>query len=224
VTVIISLIVAVLVIVFLAERWNRDRVTRIEENILAALLGIITLVSFVQVVARYGFSTGWGGALEFTRILFAWMILLGMSYAVKINSHLGVDAIARLFPKPVFRVITLLVSLLAVLYAVIFLYSDWLQVFGLPAKGGALEYWAKIYRAGIGLDDIRYPDWAREMFGLKERVQRWVAYLVLPIGLALLAYRCVEAAIGIIRGTREMMIVGHEAEELVAEGRSALEE
>lgn len=223
-TVIISLIVAVLVIVFLAERWNRDRVTRIEENILAALLGIITLVSFVQVVARYGFSTGWGGALEFTRILFAWMILLGMSYAVKINSHLGVDAIARLFPKPVFRVITLLVSLLAVLYAVIFLYSDWLQVFGLPAKGGALEYWAKIYRAGIGLDDIRYPDWAREMFGLKERVQRWVAYLVLPIGLALLAYRCVEAAIGIIRGTREMMIVGHEAEELVAEGRSALEE
>ena len=223
-TVIISLIVAVLVIVFLAERWNRDRVTRIEENILAALLGIITLVSFVQVVARYGFSTGWGGALEFTRILFAWMILLGMSYAVKINSHLGVDAIARLFPKPVFRAITLLVSLLAILYAVIFLYSDWLQVFGLPSKGGALEYWAKIYRAGIGLDDIRYPDWAREMFGLKERVQRWVAYLVLPVGLALLAYRCVEAAIGIIRGTREMMIVGHEAEELVAEGRSALEE
>jgi C4-dicarboxylate transporter DctQ subunit len=224
VTLIVTLIAAMLAIVFVAERWNRDRVTRIEENILASILGLITLVSFVQVVARYGFSTGWGGALEFTRILFAWMILLGMSYAVKINSHLGVDAIARLLPKPVFRGLALLVSVLAVLYALIFLYSDWLQLFGLPAKGGALDYWAKIYRAGIGLDDIRYPDWAREAFGMKERVQRWVAYLVLPLGLALLAYRCVEVAIGIIRGTREMMIVGHEAEELVAEGRTALEE
>jgi C4-dicarboxylate transporter DctQ subunit len=35
------------------------------------------------VVARYGFHTGWGGALELTRILFAWMILFGMSYGVK---------------------------------------------------------------------------------------------------------------------------------------------
>lgn len=223
-TLIVSIIAVILAAVFLAERRNRERVTRIEENILASLLGIITLVSFVQVIARYGFSTGWGGALEFTRILFAWMILLGMSYAVKINSHLGVDAIARLFPKPVFRGIALAVSLLAVLYASLFLYADWLQWFGVSTKGGALDYWAKIYRAGIGLDDIRYPDWAREYFGMKERVQRWVAYMVLPIGLALLAYRCVEVAIGIIRGTREMMIVGHEAEELVAEGRTALEE
>jgi C4-dicarboxylate transporter DctQ subunit len=224
VAVILSLIVFVLVIVFIVERRHRDFVTRIEENILASLLGIITLVSFVQVIARYGFATGWGGALEFTRILFAWMILLGMSYAVKINSHLGVDAIARLFPKPVFRMIALAVSLLAILYAVIFLYSDWLQVFGLSSKGGALDYWSKIYRVGIGLDDIRYPDWVQATFGTKERVQRWVAYLVLPVGLALLAYRCIEVAIGIFRGTREMMIVGHEAEELVAEGRSALEE
>jgi C4-dicarboxylate transporter DctQ subunit len=224
VTVIVTLIVIVLAVVFIAERRHRDLVTRIEENILAALLGIITLVSFVQVIARYGFATGWGGALEFTRILFAWMILLGMSYAVKINSHLGVDAIARLFPRPVFRAIALVVALLAILYSAIFIYSDWLHWLGAPARGGALDYWSKIYRVGIGLDDIRYPDWVQAAFGTKERVQRWVAYLVLPLGLSLLAYRSVEAAIGIARGTREMMIVGHEAEDLVAEGRSALEE
>jgi C4-dicarboxylate transporter DctQ subunit len=224
VTVILSLIAALLVVIFIAERKYRDKVTRIEENILASLLGIITIVSFVQVIARYGFASGWGGALEFTRILFAWIILLGMSYAVKINSHLGVDAIARMLPKPMFKGAMLLVALLAVLYAVIFLYSNWLQLFGAPAKGGALEYWAKIYRAGIGLDDIRYPQWARDAFGLKERVQRWVAYIVLPVGLALLAYRCVEAAIGILRGTREMMIVSHEAEDMVAKNAPVAEE
>ncbi len=222
--VMISFIAALLLSVFLAERRHRDWVTRIEENILATLLGVITLVSFFQVIARYGFSTGWGGALEFTRILFAWLILLGMSYAVKINSHLGVDAVARLLPKPVFRGVMLLVACLAVFYALIFLYSDWLQWFGASTKGGALDYWAKIYRAGIGLDDIRNPDWARELFGLKERVPRWVAYTVLPVGLALLAYRCLEAVIGIIRGSREMMIVGHEAEELMAEKQRPIEE
>ena len=48
-----------------------DWVTRFEESVLAFLLAAMTLVSFTQVVARYGFNAGWGGALEFTRILFA---------------------------------------------------------------------------------------------------------------------------------------------------------
>jgi hypothetical protein len=94
---------AVIALFWLAERRNPDAVTRFEENVLAVLLALITIVSFTQVVARYGFNTGWTGALEFTRILFAWMILFGMSYGLKQGMHLGVDALLRLFPKPVFR-------------------------------------------------------------------------------------------------------------------------
>ena len=36
------------------------------------------MVTFIQVVARYVFNAGWPAALEFTRILFAWLVLFGM--------------------------------------------------------------------------------------------------------------------------------------------------
>ncbi|WP_417678149.1 TRAP transporter small permease [Roseibium sp.] len=201
-----------------------DWVTRFEESVLAFLLAAMTLVSFTQVVARYGFNAGWGGALEFTRILFAWLILFGMSYGIKIGAHLGVDAIIRLFPRPIFRAFAVFGALCAVAYAVILLYSDWLQIFGAHARGGAIDYWMKMYKVGIGLDDLRYPDLIQEVFGTKERVQRWIAYLILPVGLALLAFRSVQAVWQIITGEREMVIAAHEAEDLVAENKDVLKD
>lgn len=199
-------------------------VTRFEEGVLALLLAAMTIVSFTQVVARYGFNSGWTGALEFTRILFAWLILFGMSYGVKMGSHLGVDAVIRLFPKPLFRAVAVFGALCGVVYALTLLWSEWLHIFGLNTRGGAIDYWMKMYKIGIGLDDLRYPDIVIENFGTKERVQRWIAYLILPIGLALFLFRCVQACWQIITGEREMMIAAHEAEELVAENKDILKD
>jgi C4-dicarboxylate transporter DctQ subunit len=100
-------LLALVVVLFAAERRFPDFVDRLEENILASLLAIITIVSFTQVVARYGFNTGWSGALEFTRVMFAWMILFGMSYGIKNGLHLGVDAFVRLLPSSLFRLAAL---------------------------------------------------------------------------------------------------------------------
>ncbi|WP_417687234.1 TRAP transporter small permease [Roseibium sp.] len=199
-------------------------VTRFEEGVLAFLLAAMTIVSFTQVVARYGFNSGWTGALEFTRILFAWLILFGMSYGVKIGSHLGVDAVIRLLPKPLFRVAAVFGALCGIVYAGTLLYSEWLHVFGLNTRGGAIDYWMKMYKIGIGLDDLRYPDYVIENFGTKERVQRWIAYIILPVGLALFLFRCIQAAWQIITGEREMMIAAHEAEDLVAENKDILKD
>ncbi|MCB1504286.1 MAG: TRAP transporter small permease [Hyphomicrobiaceae bacterium] len=202
-----------------------SRVTRIEESILALLLASITIISFTQVIARYVFNSGWGGALEITRVLFAWMILFGMSYGIKVGSHLGVDAFVRLFPKPVFRATAVFGALCCFLYAVILLSADWMQAIGASTKGGAWDYWHKMYKIGIGLDDLTYPDAVREIFGIKqERVHRWIAYIMLPLGLALFAFRSLEALIDIIRGKRETIVAAHEAEELVAENKDALKD
>lgn len=202
-----------------------SRVTRIEESILAILLATITIVSFTQVIARYVFNSGWGGALELTRVLFAWMILFGMSYGIKMGSHLGVDAFVRLFPKPVFRATAMFGAICCILYGVILLSADWLQALGASTKGGAIDYWQKMYKIGIGMDDLLYPDFVREAFGIKqERVHRWLAYILLPIGLALFAFRSLEALIDIIRGKRETIVAAHEAEELVAENKDALKD
>lgn len=217
-------ILVILGLLYAAERAKPDLVQRAEENFLALLLAVLTIVSFVQVIARYGFNTGWGGALEFTRIVFAWMILFGMGFGIKIGSHLGVDAVIRLFPKPLFRAAALFGAMTGILYGVILLSADWLQIFGADTKGGAIAYWTKFFNAGIGLDDLRYPDWFREIFGVQERVQRWVAYLMLPLGLALLTFRCLQASVRIWRGERELIVAGHEAEDLVAENKNVVQE
>jgi C4-dicarboxylate transporter, DctQ subunit len=47
---------------------------------------------------------------------------------------------------------------------------------------------------------------------------------MLAIGLALLAYSCLEAMLAIWRGERELVIAGHEAEELVAENKDILKD
>lgn len=215
-------IIAVLIgALFLIERRWPTAITRFEEGMLALLMAALTLVSCTQVVMRYGFTTGWGGALEFTRILFAWLILFGMSYAIKVNLHLGVDIVLQMVPSRLSRILAVLGALTCVLYGVILLYSNWLQFFGINARGGAIDYWAKMYKVGIGLDDLRYPDWAQGTFGLQERVQRWIAYLILPTGLALFVYRSLQAAIDIALGRRQFIIASHEAEDLVAQNRDA---
>ena len=72
-------------------------VNAIEEGVIAFLFAAMTLVTFSQVVARYVFNSGAVWAVELTTNLFAWMVLFGISYGVKVNAHLGVDAFVRLF-------------------------------------------------------------------------------------------------------------------------------
>ncbi|MEO9787116.1 MAG: TRAP transporter small permease [Aurantimonas coralicida] len=217
-------ILALIVLLFFVERRWPERVTRIEENILATILAAITLVSFSQVVARYGFNSGWTGALELTRILFAWLILFGMSYGLKQGIHLGVDALIRTFPKPLFRAVALFGAFCTALYAIMLLSADWLSVFGANSSGGAIFYWKRFFDIGLGLDDLRYPVFIQEAFGMQERVQRWIAYLILPIGLALLAFRALQGLVMIWNGERELIIAGHEAEDLVAENKDLLKD
>jgi len=209
-------------ILFLAERRWPEAITKLEENILSSLLALITIISFVQVIMRYGFNASFGGALELTRILFAWLILFGMSYGVKVGAHLGVDAFIRLLPAKGLRVTAIFGAAATMLYAVMLISVDWMQIFGATSKGGAVVYWSKMYQLQLGLEDLKYPEWFSDGLGIDERVKRWMAYLILPVGLGLLAFRSLQAMIQIIRGERELIIAGHEAEDLVAENKDVL--
>ena len=204
-------------------------VTRFEEGVLAFLLAAMTIVSFTQVVARYGFNSGWTGALEFTRILFAWLILFGMGYGIKNSMHLGVDAFIRLLPKPAFRIVALFGAAATLVYGLLLLHAGWLAWLGVDVTGnwrqsGAMGYWAFMYDRGTGLDDLRWPEFIQSIFGTQDRVQRWIAYIMLPIGLGLLIFRSAQAFVQIWRGERELIIAGHEAEDLVAENKDVLKD
>ena len=66
--------------------------------------------------------------------------------------------------------------------------------------------------------------WVQETFGVNDRVQRWLVLIILPISLALVCYRSLQAMVQIYRGDREMVIAGHEAEDLVKKNINILKD
>ena len=218
------ILLGMMILLFIWERYYPKVVEKLEDNLLIILMALLTIVSFTQVVARYGFNTGWSAALEFTMTTFSWLILIGMSYGIKRSSHLGVDILLKNVSKPIARWLAIFGAASGLIYGLILLDASWLKAVGIETRSGAIEYWSKMYKVNIGTEELRWPIWIQETFGVKDRVQRWVVLIILPISLALLCYRSLQAMVQIYRGEREMVIAGHEAEELVSENKNVLKD
>ena len=218
------ILLGMMILLFIWEHYYPKAVEKLEDNLLIILMALLTIVSFTQVVARYGFNTGWSAALEFTMTTFSWLILIGMSYGIKRSSHLGVDILLKVVSKPIARWLAIFGAASGLIYGLILLDASWLKAVGIETRSGAIEYWSKMYKVNIGTEELRWPIWIQETFGVKDRVQRWVVLIILPISLALLCYRSLQAMVQIYRGEREMVIAGHEAEELVSENKNVLKD
>lgn len=230
----LGVLVAFIAIYFALDYLFPAAMNVFEETVIAVLLALMTLTAFVQVVLRYGFNSGIQGALELNRILFAWLILFGMSYGIKVKAHLGIDSLVSIFPPPVFKAFAIFAALASALYGIVLITADWLDALGATTRGGgAVDYWQRMFRVGIGLDDLMYPNWLVDLIGMVDRngepmtnvrVHRWVAYLILPVGLGLFVMRSLQALVDIVRGRRPLIIASHEAEDLVAENRNVLKD
>lgn len=162
---------------------------RLEEILLVALLAGMTLLSFVQVVLRYVFNTGLLWALEATTYMFGWLILIGISYGIRVHAHIGIDILARACRPSLRRAIGLLVILLSLIYAGIMFY-------------GAYKYELRMFQLGVHAQDIAVP--------------RWVLGLCLPIGFGLLFVRLVEQGWLIARGHLAGFQLADEAQDAVS--------
>ncbi|TAL91262.1 MAG: TRAP transporter small permease [Candidimonas sp.] len=158
---------------------------RLEEGLIAFLLAAMTLVTFAQVVARYGFNYSFVWALELTTYLFGALIFIGMSYGVRVGAHIGVDALVKILPATLARRVAVVASLLCLLYAAIVFIGGWVYV-------------SKIYEIGILAQDLPIP--------------QWVPRLVLPIGFALLFIRFAQVLFELLGG-KENHLLGDEVED-----------
>jgi TRAP-type transport system small permease protein len=61
------------------------------ELLLVALLAVMVVMVFGNVVLRYGFNSGITVSEELSRWAFVWMTFLGAIVAIKDNGHLGTD-------------------------------------------------------------------------------------------------------------------------------------
>ncbi|MGD8108928.1 TRAP transporter small permease [Vibrio sp. TRT 17S01] len=180
----------------------------IEESLIAFFLGAMTLLTFANVIFRYVFNDNILWALELTVFMFAWMVLVGASYGVKKHFHIGVDVIINLAPDNLRKVYALLAAACCLAFSILLLIGSW-------------NYWYPFAteRAWYETDDIPMPemlqflaDWLNE--GERyEKLPRFIPYMALPIGMALLTFRFLQATIQIATGKLDRLIAGHEAEE-----------
>ena len=163
---------------------------RVEEGLIATILGAMTVLTFVQVVLRYLFNIGILWALEADFYLFAWLVLIGMSYCVRTRAHIGVDAAVRLLPPRTLRIVGLVVVALTLVYA------------------GLMLYGSSVYVDRMKIIDVEAEDIP---------VKRWILSLCLPIGFALLFVRLMEMGWRILIGRSPGYELADEAKEAIKE-------
>ncbi|MDA7424634.1 TRAP transporter small permease [Thalassococcus lentus] len=221
-------------------------IDELEETIIAIILGAMTIITLVTVIVRYVFNAKWWRAfeemtgidfpntviwgLEATVFLFAWLVLFGMSYAVKKTSNLGVDAIINIVPETVRRVLALVAVAVCIAYAFLLTkgaWDYWANFANLPQTTGRWfptgfeDMGRTSYRSWYEVNDIRMPEWLRfiepwinegEAY---EKVPRFIPYAMLPFGAALLLLRFCQAGWRIWTGQEDSLIVSHEVEDAV---------
>ncbi|TEW55393.1 TRAP transporter small permease [Psychromonas sp. RZ22] len=183
-----------------------------EETLIAAFLGLMTLLTFGNVIVRYVFNDNILWAVELTVFMFAWMVLVGASYGVKKHFHIGVDVVINIAPVGLKKTFALLAVACCLFFSISLLIGSW-------------NYWLPFItdRAWYETEDIPMPDilqflstWFNE--GERyERLPRFIPYFALPLGMALLTLRFIQIAWLIATNKLDRMIASHEAEEQLDE-------
>ncbi|SIS86875.1 TRAP transporter small permease [Neptunomonas antarctica] len=161
-------------------------VSHLEEGFISLLLVSMTLLVFVEVVARFGFNSGIHWAQEATLLMAAWFVLFGASYGVKVGAHIGVDVFVKMLPANTHRFFTLLAIALCLIYCGLFVYGSWI-------------YLSKMKMIGIEMADIPIP--------------KWIPMSILVIGFVLLIIRFLQLGWKVMIGEAEGFHFADEAKE-----------
>ncbi len=196
-----------------------------EETVIAVLLGLMTMITFVNVVLRYLFNSSiiWG--LEVVLILFAWLVLFGVSYGVKVTAHLGVDALTSVLPEGARKAVALLAAAICIAYAFLLLkgaWDYWAPYAALDRTSGQWfptgfektrdQAWYETDQVPM-LDMLRFLEGWINQGERYEKLPRVIPYAILPVGMALLLFRFIQATLRIWTGRQDSLIVSHEVED-----------
>lgn len=170
---------------FLADMVAGDEPSKLEDFLLDAGDTMMDLAT----------SMNWSN--RFTAACFAWLIFFCMSYGVRIGGHIGVDALVKLFHKPIQRTLAYIGLGICLLYGGIMFYAslDWVMSF---------------YKLGTFAEDL-------DRFGIR----RWQITMIVPIGFFLLMLRYLEIGYKIITHQQDTLGLADEAKDVLDEMASA---
>ena len=190
---------------------------RVERLFIAVVLGLMTIITFINVIARYVFNSNVLWAVEATVYLFAWLVLIGAAHCIAITAHLGVDAAVNLLGKTGKRIAALLAVSACLAYSILLLIGSW-------------DYWYPFVTelSFLTTEDVPMAPsfgWLAFMNGGEpyEKLPRFIPYFVLPLSMVLLTIRWSISAIEILKGKRDSIIASHEVVEELEDRDSHVE-
>lgn len=205
-------------------------VNSFEENAIAVALGVMTLLTFANVVRRYVFNASLIWSLEVVVVLFAWLVLFGVAYVFKVTAHLGVDAVTNLVSHRSRRMLGLLSAATCIVYALLLLkgsWDYWAPFANLPPTTGRWFPtgfdWSARGASYFETDQIPMPGFLRFLEEwindgeAYEKMPRVIPYMILPLSSLMILLRVVQVTMRIVRGQQSSLIVSHEAEDAVEE-------
>ncbi len=141
---------------------------RLEEWLILSFMAAATLTTFVSVVMRYAFGTGFTWATELTIYLFIWMAKFGAAYGVRTGIHVGVDYVVNKLTGAPRRLLITTGLILGVTFT------------GTIAFFGA-RWVIFIHGTGQVSPDLEWP--------------MWIIYLAIPFGSGLMCYRFIQSLV-----------------------------
>ena len=132
------------------------------ENVLIFLIvGIMVLLSFLQVLLRNFFDTGLLWADIFLRHLVLWVGFIGAALATRSEKHINVDILSRIVPKRYLTPIKIVTQLFAIVICAILSRASYAFVMS-EKEAGTIVF---------------------------ENIPTWYLQIILPIGFLLIGFR-----------------------------------
>ena len=107
---------------------KRNPLVRAVEWLLIALLGVMVVLVFGNVVLRYAFNSGIVFSEEVSRFVFMWLTLIGALVVMKDNAHLGMSSVTDRLGDTGRRVCRFTADALTLACCVLLAHGTWKQV------------------------------------------------------------------------------------------------
>src|SRR6201988_3153305 len=150
---------------------------RLEEIIIASLMGAATVLTFVTVTHRflvyipflypYLFWINLAWSQELCIYMFIWMAKFGAAYGVRTGIHVGVDLLVKRLPGRSRKQVILFALLCGALF------TGMIAAFGISFVG-------EMFKTGQQSNDLEVP--------------MWFVYLAIPLGSGLMCFRFLQVS------------------------------
>jgi len=139
-----------------------------EEIVLVILMACMSVIIGVQVFMRYVMKSSLSWSEEIARYMFIWLIYIGISYGVKTDRHINVDAVRRILPKKVNAIVSAISDIIFLIFSIL-----------LVVEG--LKVTTKIFASGQRTPALQIP--------------MGYIYMAVPLGFTLVTIRLLQKII-----------------------------